>query len=475
MSASMIAPPGFGPALSIRRKRLLELVGILLASCVIFLTLLLTPDDLGDWRLLIWLTVIAIVEQFPIATWNGAQFSVTDPLFIALSMVYPPGVAMLVVFMGALDPRELRRSIPLRTALFSRSQCALSAFVASVAFHEVAEPSSPWLVLTGASLMVAAIFNVMNLSAVALHVSIRENTRLLHVTRRLLLDAPVESAASYLSFAVIGMFVARLYVLSPGGIWVLLSIPLPLVVVARSAYLHIRTAREAAEASEQRARLLRTMSDRVTKERSHERVQLAGLLHDDAIPSVEGMNLTANIALASLDAGDLTGARAALAEIREESVRSAAGLRDVVGDLRRSPLEGRSLREALGEFAAGSSPDLRILVDAVEVHIPEVAALLLYQIAREAVGNAMKHSGAQRIHIGLQTIDEELELAISDDGAGFDKSLRPAGHFGLTLVHERVQALSGRLTIEATPNGGTTVRVRAPLAGWAQKENPASA
>ncbi len=427
----------------------------------------------ADWRLLVWLAVIAGVELFPIPTQSGAQFSVTDPLTIALAIIYPSGVVLVLMLLASFDPRELKREVSFRHALWNRVQCAVCAAAGGVVFHWLATPASSWGRLTLATVATTTVYNGLNLTAAGLVIGLRDHLPIWTAIRGLLLDSPVQSAARYLSFALMGMPIARLYALTEDGVWILVSFSVPLVIVARSSYLHIRSARKAAEISQQRADLLRTISDRAAKERVEERVQLAGLLHDEAIPNVEGMNLTANIALASLDSGREAAARVALGEIREASLRSAADLRSVVGDLRRSPLDGKSLSQALGELDSTWPSGPPVLVDAeAGADIPAAAEVLLYQIAREAVTNAVNHSRGSRVHVRLKANNGVLELAVCDDGVGFDASVDRPGHFGLALMRERVDALAGELRIEPSPSGGTSVRVWIPDR-WEQEESPA--
>jgi signal transduction histidine kinase len=57
-----------------------------------------------------------------------------------------------------------------------------------------------------------------------------------------------------------------------------------------------------------------------------------------------------------------------------------------------------------------------------------------------------------------------LLLAVSDDGVGFDpESPRTGMHLGLASMRERLQLVSGTLTIESAPGAGTTVGAWVPL------------
>ena len=70
----------------------------------------------------------------------------------------------------------------------------------------------------------------------------------------------------------------------------------------------------------------------------------------------------------------------------------------------------------------------------------EAAELLCYQLAREAMSNAARHSQASKVSVTLDEESDWLQLTVSDDGVGFDPSqVDPSTHFGLSLVAERVE------------------------------------
>jgi signal transduction histidine kinase len=88
----------------------------------------------------------------------------------------------------------------------------------------------------------------------------------------------------------------------------------------------------------------------------------------------------------------------------------------------------------------------------------------LVQITREAVSNAMRHAGAERITVRLQR-REDVEagwvLEVVDDGKGWSEA--PTAGVGFRSMRERAAELGGTLEIRSEPVGGT--RVRVTLAG----------
>jgi signal transduction histidine kinase len=105
----------------------------------------------------------------------------------------------------------------------------------------------------------------------------------------------------------------------------------------------------------------------------------------------------------------------------------------------------------------GASVDLA-LDENVDVSPPTREALV--RIACEAVGNAARHAGVERVRLELRNGDRVL-LRVSDEGVGFDPGAPPesAGGYGLGVMRERAAALGADLRIASRPGAGTTVEV----------------
>ena len=92
------------------------------------------------------------------------------------------------------------------------------------------------------------------------------------------------------------------------------------------------------------------------------------------------------------------------------------------------------------------------------------AALALFRIAQEALGNAAKHARATMITVRLTRADALVFLAVSDDGVGFapNRAGKPDG-LGLITMRERASQLDGKFECESAPGVGTTIRVVIPF------------
>ena len=200
-----------------------------------------------------------------------------------------------------------------------------------------------------------------------------------------------------------------------------------------------------------------------------ERLRISRDLHDGIIQSIYAVSLSLE-EVAELIEVDGTEA-VALVD------RAIDRLHTTIGDIRTfivglGPESGAGLVGALeamaAELVAGS--DVQLAVDVagasdLDVRLSPEAAHELVQIAREAVSNVARHSGAQRASLALHVDGDEAVLRIEDDGVGFDPERRlGSGHFGLANLRNRAAGLAGSLALDSEANKGTRIIVRLPLA-----------
>jgi PAS domain S-box-containing protein len=81
-------------------------------------------------------------------------------------------------------------------------------------------------------------------------------------------------------------------------------------------------------------------------------------------------------------------------------------------------------------------------------------ATQLYRIAQEAVGNAIRHSGATHIDIGLTRAGARLELTVEDDGNGLPPDFAHKRGLGLSTMHYRARLIGANLDMASIPEDG---------------------
>jgi signal transduction histidine kinase len=153
--------------------------------------------------------------------------------------------------------------------------------------------------------------------------------------------------------------------------------------------------------------------------------------------------------------------------LREDLVRLSEDVHALSYRLHPSVLDDLGLVEALRAEGDRVARHGEIRVDVEANDLPESlsadASLCIFRVAQEALSNAARHAHASAVTVLLSSRRSGLQLAVSDNGKGFDPS-RSRDHpsLGLASMRERVRLLRGELDIESTAGRGTTVIVWVP-------------
>jgi signal transduction histidine kinase len=199
----------------------------------------------------------------------------------------------------------------------------------------------------------------------------------------------------------------------------------------------------------------------VTQERS----RLARELHDSVTQQMYSLTLLAEGWRRLARAGQLEDVEAALAELGEIAQQALKEMRLMIYELRTPALERVGFLAALQQRLAlveNRSGIQAQLVAEEPVELPPALDEGLYRIAVEALNNSLKHAAATEVTVSLRCRPERIELAVIDNGLGFDPAASVSRGLGLSGLYERAEKLGGTLAIESAPSHGTTVRVSFP-------------
>src|SRR5208337_616685 len=208
---------------------------------------------------------------------------------------------------------------------------------------------------------------------------------------------------------------------------------------------------------------LETVSGKLIEAQETERRRIARELHDDICQRLA--MLTLELEQVSEGANGSTGR---LMEITERYGEIALDIQALSHELHSSKLEYlgivAGLRTFCQELSEQQSVDVEFTHENVPSQIPPEVSLCLFRVAQEALHNALKHSGRRAFAVHLLGSRGEIELEVSDTGAGFDVEAAKRGRgLGVMSMQERVHLVRGVLAIESKTNGGTRVIARVPV------------
>jgi len=142
-------------------------------------------------------------------------------------------------------------------------------------------------------------------------------------------------------------------------------------------------------------------------------------------------------------------------------------MRLMVYELRPTTLEwdglASVLKRRLDTVESRAGVECQLLVKGV-VELPKSIEYALYQIAQEALNNALKYSKAGEVIVRLEIDGDKVLMDVADNGQGFDPNSSPCqGGMGLSNMCHRAEEMGGSLVIDSAPGKGTRVTVNVGL------------
>jgi len=189
-----------------------------------------------------------------------------------------------------------------------------------------------------------------------------------------------------------------------------------------------------------------------------ERARIARDLHDEVNQSLTGL-------LLRLEAAREAAPPELEAELEETKSLANQAMRELLSlarQLRPTALDDLGLAAAIAgqvEQVSHSGVAAELVEEGNFSDLDSDVQLVVYRVAQEALSNAARHSGAERIAVGLRRAGDGVELKVADDGRGFAFDDSEHG-LGIAGMRERALLLGAGLTIESRPGAGTTVRLK---------------
>jgi PAS domain S-box-containing protein len=206
------------------------------------------------------------------------------------------------------------------------------------------------------------------------------------------------------------------------------------------------------------------VSRKLIEAQEQERTRIARELHDDV-----GQRLALlAIELEQLQQDLPTEGRSRMGELQKQTSEIASDIQSLSHELHSSRLQylgiAVAMRSFCNEFGAQQNLEIDFKTHDLPSPLPPDISLCLFRVLQEALHNSAKHSGVRHIEVQLWGTSDEIHLAVSDSGAGFDREgAKQSRGLGLISMEERLKLVKGTFSIESQPKRGTNLHARVPL------------
>ena len=216
----------------------------------------------------------------------------------------------------------------------------------------------------------------------------------------------------------------------------------------------------------------KTYGLRVLESQEEERKRIARELHDSIVQVLTNLVHKSEICMKIVDVDPI---RAKLElEIMAKTIRNAIGeMRDIIYDLRPMSFDDLgldiTLERAVKSIDAETDMNVTLKIEGDKRELSGIVQLTIFRIIQECANNSIKYSNGKNLDIKVIYEDKSVILEIVDDGIGFDSNDNSScdnnSHtgFGLNMMKERVDLLSGHIEIETSIGKGTCIKVKIPV------------
>lgn len=217
---------------------------------------------------------------------------------------------------------------------------------------------------------------------------------------------------------------------------------------------------------------LQALSSRFLNVQEEERKRIAGDLHDGIGQSLSATKFAVETVLDRTTEETVSKIVDSLKPLVPMLQDAIEDVRKIVMNLRPSILDDLGILATISWFfrqfqGIYSNILIEEQIDVKETEVPEPLKIIIFRILQEAMNNVAKHSNADRVSVYLRKADNIIELAVEDNGSGFDieglPSIEgPEAGFGIASMKERTELSGGVFSIESSKGAGTTIQASWP-------------
>ena len=192
-------------------------------------------------------------------------------------------------------------------------------------------------------------------------------------------------------------------------------------------------------------------------EKQHEiRKNIATDLHDDLGSTLNSVKVFTNLAISGVKQEE------SLQQVKDNLTEATMSLRDMIWVLDDSLDTVDELVTRLKQFAlpitAASNMEFVVMADSGvnSLTLTKEEKRNLFLICKEAINNSIKYSGATQIIVDIKPAGKKIQIAVADNGKGFDEATVKKG-YGLKNMQYRAGQIKYKATLTSEPGNGTQV------------------
>ncbi|MEN2467459.1 histidine kinase [Ornithinibacillus sp. JPR2-1] len=208
---------------------------------------------------------------------------------------------------------------------------------------------------------------------------------------------------------------------------------------------------------------------RIIEAQEEERKRISREIHDGPAQMLANILLRSELVDRTFREGSTDDALEEIRSLRKMVRSSLYEVRRIIYDLRPMALDDLGLIPTIKKYITTTSEYNNINIEFTSIgevkRINQKYEIAVFRLAQEAIQNAVKHAESTLITVKIEICTRNLNLIVTDNGKGFDPSIKRDKSFGLMGMKERVEMFDGVMDIKSTIGKGTKIIIQLPMEG----------
>lgn len=206
---------------------------------------------------------------------------------------------------------------------------------------------------------------------------------------------------------------------------------------------------------------------RIIEAQEEERKRLSREIHDGPAQMMANVLLRSDLIERTYREKGPEQAFREISSLKEMVRHALTEVRRIIYDLRPMALDDLGLVPTLRKYLEtieGYNPGTTLAFDShgTERRLPSSYETSIFRLVQEAISNALRHGKATAIEVNMEWLKGHVNIAVSDNGTGFDQSIVKNQSFGLIGMKERIDLIKGDFIINSSLGEGTVLMFQIP-------------